>query len=222
MAQEVARLQEVGVPILRGPHEVSGEEAWVCFCDPDNNILEWIQWFRKAQAAAWGAAQDAIRCVGRASVGLQMVPAGDRALAELRIASRPPRASGVRQDWLRLQAAHGDPGKASSCPNRLVPLEVRRRARDGWVPAAARQAGRVACSPGHPVYPLDWLGPTLRSNRHLRILLERGPVTDCRMLFRETDTAICSKGSRNHVGTDERSESRMHDGKCNWGWRCAS
>jgi len=55
MAQEVARLQEVGVPIIRGPLEVSGEETWVYFCDPDNNILEYIQWFRKAQAAAGGA-----------------------------------------------------------------------------------------------------------------------------------------------------------------------
>src|SRR3990172_6117298 len=47
MAQAVARLEEAGVTILRGPLEIEGEESWVYFCDPDNNILEYIQWYRK-------------------------------------------------------------------------------------------------------------------------------------------------------------------------------
>jgi lactoylglutathione lyase len=47
MAQTVARLKEAGVPIVRGPLEIEGAETWVYFCDPDNNILEYIQWYRK-------------------------------------------------------------------------------------------------------------------------------------------------------------------------------
>ncbi len=46
MAQTVARLKAAGVTILRGPLEIEGEETWVYFCDPDNNILEYIQWYR--------------------------------------------------------------------------------------------------------------------------------------------------------------------------------
>ncbi len=47
MRQAVADLKEAGVAILRGPLEIEGEETWVYFCDPDNNILEYIQWYRK-------------------------------------------------------------------------------------------------------------------------------------------------------------------------------
>jgi catechol 2,3-dioxygenase-like lactoylglutathione lyase family enzyme len=44
MAQALARLKEAGVAILRGPLEVKGEVTWVYFCDPDNNVLEYVQW----------------------------------------------------------------------------------------------------------------------------------------------------------------------------------
>jgi catechol 2,3-dioxygenase-like lactoylglutathione lyase family enzyme len=47
MAQAVARLEEAGVAILRGPLEIEGEDTWVYFCDPDNNILEYVQLYRK-------------------------------------------------------------------------------------------------------------------------------------------------------------------------------
>ena len=43
----VARLQQAGVAILRGPLKIEGEETWVYFTDPDHNVLEYIQWFRK-------------------------------------------------------------------------------------------------------------------------------------------------------------------------------
>jgi len=49
MPQAVARLNENGVTILRGPLRIEGEETWVYFCDPDNNILEYIQWYRKQE-----------------------------------------------------------------------------------------------------------------------------------------------------------------------------
>lgn len=47
VSQAVTRLKEAGVPILRGPLEVEGEETSVYFCDPDNNILEYVQWYAK-------------------------------------------------------------------------------------------------------------------------------------------------------------------------------
>jgi catechol 2,3-dioxygenase-like lactoylglutathione lyase family enzyme len=47
MAQAVLRLKEAGVPILRGPLEVEGEDTWLYFCDPDNNVLEYVQWYAR-------------------------------------------------------------------------------------------------------------------------------------------------------------------------------
>jgi len=47
MAQSVANLREAGIALVRGPLEIEGEETWVYFCDPDNNILEYIQWYRE-------------------------------------------------------------------------------------------------------------------------------------------------------------------------------
>jgi lactoylglutathione lyase len=43
----VAQLQRNGVPIIRGPLAIEGEETWVYFADPDHNVLEYIQWFKK-------------------------------------------------------------------------------------------------------------------------------------------------------------------------------
>lgn len=50
MEQTVTRLKDGGVPIIRGPLEIAGEETWVYFVDPDGNVLEYIQWYRKK----WG------------------------------------------------------------------------------------------------------------------------------------------------------------------------
>jgi len=47
MERAVARLREEGVPIIRGPLAIVGEETWVHFADPDNNVLEYIQWYKK-------------------------------------------------------------------------------------------------------------------------------------------------------------------------------
>jgi len=47
MERAVARLREEGVPIIRGPLAIVGEETWVYFADPDNNVLEYIQWYKK-------------------------------------------------------------------------------------------------------------------------------------------------------------------------------
>jgi lactoylglutathione lyase len=47
MRQAVASLKENGVEIIHGPLQVPGEETWVYFKDPDNNVLEYIQWCKE-------------------------------------------------------------------------------------------------------------------------------------------------------------------------------
>ncbi len=47
MSEAVRELGDSGVPILRGPLKVEGEDTWLYFVDPDNNVLEYIQWFRE-------------------------------------------------------------------------------------------------------------------------------------------------------------------------------
>jgi catechol 2,3-dioxygenase-like lactoylglutathione lyase family enzyme len=47
MQVTLAFLRKNRVEILRGPLEVPGKETWCYFCDPDNNVLEYIQWFQK-------------------------------------------------------------------------------------------------------------------------------------------------------------------------------
>lgn len=42
-----ARLRKDGIEILDGPNEIPGHEKWFYFCDPDMNVLEYIQWINK-------------------------------------------------------------------------------------------------------------------------------------------------------------------------------
>jgi lactoylglutathione lyase len=51
MAQAMARLRDMDVPIIRGPLEIPSKETWVYFADPDHNVLEYIQWFEKRPQA---------------------------------------------------------------------------------------------------------------------------------------------------------------------------
>ena len=39
--------KERGIPVVKGPLENPGEERWVYVSDPDNNIIEYIQWLAK-------------------------------------------------------------------------------------------------------------------------------------------------------------------------------
>ncbi len=47
MTKALAPLKEAGAAILHGPLEVKGEDTWVHFCDPDNNVLEYVQWYER-------------------------------------------------------------------------------------------------------------------------------------------------------------------------------
>lgn len=39
-----ARLGAAGVPLLAGPLEIPGKVRWAYVADPDNNVLEFVQW----------------------------------------------------------------------------------------------------------------------------------------------------------------------------------
>ena len=43
----LAGLKARGVSILRGPLLMAGQVTWAYFADPDNNILEYVQWYQK-------------------------------------------------------------------------------------------------------------------------------------------------------------------------------
>jgi catechol 2,3-dioxygenase-like lactoylglutathione lyase family enzyme len=42
--QLVATLQEKGIPIVKGPLEIPGQVKWLYLTDPDQNVLEFVQW----------------------------------------------------------------------------------------------------------------------------------------------------------------------------------
>lgn len=44
MDQTLLMLKEKQIPILEGPYEIAGVVKWVYFTDPDNNVLEFVQW----------------------------------------------------------------------------------------------------------------------------------------------------------------------------------
>lgn len=47
MKEAIEMLERNNINIIRGPLEIAGEETWIYFSDPDNNVLEYIQWFNK-------------------------------------------------------------------------------------------------------------------------------------------------------------------------------
>jgi catechol 2,3-dioxygenase-like lactoylglutathione lyase family enzyme len=38
--------QEKNIPIIKGPLEIEGAEKWLYISDPDNNVIEYIQWLK--------------------------------------------------------------------------------------------------------------------------------------------------------------------------------
>jgi catechol 2,3-dioxygenase-like lactoylglutathione lyase family enzyme len=47
MAKTVAMIKAARIPIVKGPLEIAGEETWIYVSDPDNNVIEFIQWLKK-------------------------------------------------------------------------------------------------------------------------------------------------------------------------------
>ena len=46
MARTVAMIKAAGIPIVKGPLEIAGVERWIYVSDPDNNVIEFLQWLR--------------------------------------------------------------------------------------------------------------------------------------------------------------------------------
>lgn len=46
MARTLKMIEEQHIPIVSGPLEVAGAEKWVYVSDPDNNVVEFIQWLK--------------------------------------------------------------------------------------------------------------------------------------------------------------------------------
>ncbi|MBU0491273.1 MAG: VOC family protein [Chloroflexi bacterium] len=44
MAQVLQMISEKGISIVKGPLEIPGEEKWIYVSDPDNNVIEYIEW----------------------------------------------------------------------------------------------------------------------------------------------------------------------------------
>jgi lactoylglutathione lyase len=40
-------IEEKRIPIVKGPLEIKGAEKWIYISDPDNNVIEYIQWLSK-------------------------------------------------------------------------------------------------------------------------------------------------------------------------------
>ena len=47
MEGAMKELENKNVKIIKGPLKIENEETWVYFADEDNNVLEYIQWYRK-------------------------------------------------------------------------------------------------------------------------------------------------------------------------------
>jgi catechol 2,3-dioxygenase-like lactoylglutathione lyase family enzyme len=44
LAQVHERLLAQGVPILNGPNEIPHQVKWLYIADPDNNVIEFVEW----------------------------------------------------------------------------------------------------------------------------------------------------------------------------------
>ena len=47
IAVAMGRLTREGVPIIKGPLEIPGKVRWLYANDPDNNIIEFVQWLEE-------------------------------------------------------------------------------------------------------------------------------------------------------------------------------
>ncbi len=47
LAGVLARIRAAGIRVVKGPLEIVGKEKWLYISDPDNNVIEYIQWVAK-------------------------------------------------------------------------------------------------------------------------------------------------------------------------------
>jgi lactoylglutathione lyase len=46
MAETLAMIKSREIPIVKGPLEISGSVTWIYIQDPDQNIIEFVQWLQ--------------------------------------------------------------------------------------------------------------------------------------------------------------------------------
>ncbi len=44
MAATLDRLTQQRIPIIKGPLQIEGKVTWLYIVDPDNNVIEFVQW----------------------------------------------------------------------------------------------------------------------------------------------------------------------------------
>ncbi len=40
-------IQEQGLRLVKGPLKIEGKVTWLYIADPDNNVIEFVQWFKR-------------------------------------------------------------------------------------------------------------------------------------------------------------------------------
>ena len=49
MAQTLKWIEGNCIPVIKGPLEIAGEVKWIYVSDPDNNVIEFIQWLKEGR-----------------------------------------------------------------------------------------------------------------------------------------------------------------------------
>jgi lactoylglutathione lyase len=44
LSKVVDAIRAKGIKVVKGPLEIPGEEKWIYISDPDNNVIEYIEW----------------------------------------------------------------------------------------------------------------------------------------------------------------------------------
>lgn len=44
MAETIRQIEEQGLRLIKGPLQIEGKVTWLYIADPDNNVIEFVQW----------------------------------------------------------------------------------------------------------------------------------------------------------------------------------
>jgi catechol 2,3-dioxygenase-like lactoylglutathione lyase family enzyme len=47
MAATLQMIQAQGLHLIKGPMKIEGKVTWLYIADPDNNVIEFVQWFKQ-------------------------------------------------------------------------------------------------------------------------------------------------------------------------------
>ncbi len=46
MTKTLALIEQHGIHLIKGPLNIEGKVTWLYIADPDNNVIEFVQWFK--------------------------------------------------------------------------------------------------------------------------------------------------------------------------------